>query len=69
MQNVGRLSPITYGKIPEGYVQVYTEQGAATPLSENEIHYIQGDTTVRPRHFRVFRRPSIFPLSFSAKMR
>jgi len=42
---VWRLSPITYGSVPEGYAQKYPEHGAATPLSENEIYYVQVDTS------------------------
>jgi hypothetical protein len=41
-RNVGRLSPITYGKIPDGYMQVYPEQGkAAPPLVEGERYNIR----------------------------
>jgi hypothetical protein len=41
-RNVGRLSPITYGKVPDGYTQVYPEQGqAAPPLVEGERYNIR----------------------------
>ena len=38
--NVERLSPITYGKVPSGYMQVYPEQGEAPPLVEGERYYV-----------------------------
>jgi hypothetical protein len=43
--SVWRLSPIIYGKVPEGYVQKYPEHGEAIPLNENEIYYVQVDTS------------------------
>jgi hypothetical protein len=43
-QLVSRLSPISYGKLPTGYVQKYPEQGEAPQLEENVIYYIQVDT-------------------------
>ena len=43
-QVVSRLSPLTYGKIPNGYVQVYPEQGEASQLEDNVTYYIQVDT-------------------------
>ena len=42
---VSKLSPIVYGKIPEGCLQKYPESGVAPVLSENEIYYVQVDTT------------------------
>jgi hypothetical protein len=42
---VSKLSPIVYGKIPEGFVQKYPESCMAPALSENEIYYVQVDTT------------------------
>jgi hypothetical protein len=38
------LSPITYGKIPRGYVQTYPEQGEAPSLVEGEIYTIHAET-------------------------
>ena len=36
-RNVGQLSPITYGVVPDGYIQVYPERGqAAPPIVEGE---------------------------------
>lgn len=41
-RNVGRLSPITYGVVPEGYIQVYPEQGqTAPPIVEGEKYNIR----------------------------
>ena len=54
MRNVERLSPITYGKAPEGYVQVYPEKGEAQPLLENETYYIQVSTTNANGTFKHF---------------
>ena len=47
-ENVARLSPLTYGKTPAGYVQIYPESGDATPLVENEIYYLQIDAADAP---------------------
>lgn len=38
------LSPITYGKIPLGYIQKYPEQGQAPPLLEGTKYYVYADT-------------------------
>jgi hypothetical protein len=41
-RNVGRLSPITYGVVPDGYVQVYPERGKAVPpIVEGERYNIR----------------------------
>lgn len=41
-RNVARLGPITYGKVPDGYVQVFPEQGqTAPPLVEGERYNIR----------------------------
>ena len=40
-QQVGSLSPIVYGKVPVGYVQIYPENGSPPPLVEGERYYIQ----------------------------
>jgi hypothetical protein len=45
MRGVSKLSPIIYGKIPEGCVQKYPENGPAPALSEGETYYVQIDTT------------------------
>ena len=44
-QLVSRLSPITYGKMPKGYIQIYPEKGEAPKLEENATYYIQVDTS------------------------
>ena len=41
---VSRLSPIAYGKTPNGYIQVYPEQGEAVLLEENVAYFIQVET-------------------------
>jgi len=41
---VETLSPITYGRVPPGYVQVYPEQGEAPPLVERETYFIDIST-------------------------
>lgn len=41
-RNVERLGPITYGKVPDGYIQIYPEQGQAVPpLVEGERYNIR----------------------------
>jgi hypothetical protein len=40
-QNVERLGPVTYGKVPQGYKQVYPEQGEAPRLVEGERYNIR----------------------------
>jgi hypothetical protein len=44
-QQVWQLSPIRYGKMPEGYIQIYPEQGEAPQLEENVTYRIQVDTS------------------------
>ena len=44
LRNVGRLSPITYGSIPEGYTQVYPENGQPPLLVEGQKYYVQVDS-------------------------
>ena len=39
------LGSITYGEVPDGYVQVYPEHGEAPPLLEGERYYASFDTT------------------------
>jgi len=46
--NVGSISPLSYGIIPDGYEQIYPEQGNAPPLSDERIYYIQVDTNDAP---------------------
>jgi len=41
LQTVERLSPITYGRVPKGYVQIYPEHGEAPSLVEGEEYHIQ----------------------------
>lgn len=41
---VGSLGSITYGKVPDGYVQVYPERGEAPPLLEGEQYRAFFDT-------------------------
>jgi len=43
-QTVSSLSPIEYGKLPRGYVQVYPEQGEAPELEENVTYLIDVET-------------------------
>lgn len=43
-QTVSRLSPIIYGKLPKGYIQVYPEQGEAPELDENVTYLIEVET-------------------------
>lgn len=38
------LSPITYGRVPKGYIQVYPEKGTAPPLIEGERYFLQALT-------------------------
>jgi len=40
LRSVETLSPITYGKVPSGYMQVYPEHGEAPPLVEGERYYV-----------------------------
>ena len=40
-RNVERMGPISYGQVPEGYVQVYPEKGQAPPLVEGERYNIR----------------------------
>ena len=40
-RSVEKLSPVIYGKIPEGFEQVYPEHGAAPPLVEDERYYVR----------------------------
>jgi len=43
-QIVSRLSPIIYGQLPKGYIQVYPEQGEAPELEENVTYWIEVET-------------------------
>jgi hypothetical protein len=40
-QSVESLGPVTYGKVPKGYKQVYPENGEAPPLLEGERYNIR----------------------------
>lgn len=39
--DVETLSPVIYGKVPDGYKQVYPERGDAPPLVEGEHYYVR----------------------------
>jgi hypothetical protein len=41
---IENLSPIIYGKIPPGYMQIYPQQGEAPPLVEEEIYTVFAET-------------------------
>lgn len=43
-ERIETLSPITYGKVPPGYMQVYPEQGEAPPLVEKETYFVDIST-------------------------
>jgi hypothetical protein len=43
--SVGKIGTIVYGKVPEGYRQIYPETGEAAPLVEGERYYIRVDTS------------------------
>jgi hypothetical protein len=43
-ERIETLSPITYGRVPLGYVQIYPEQGEAPPLLESESYFIDVST-------------------------
>jgi hypothetical protein len=38
---VGNLGSVTYGKIPEGYEQIYPEKGEAPPIIEGQHYYVR----------------------------
>jgi len=40
-RSVEKLSPLIYGKIPEGFEQIYPERGEAPPLVEGERYYVR----------------------------
>jgi hypothetical protein len=40
-RNVKEVSPVTYGKVPDGYVQVYPAHGEAALLVEGEHYHVQ----------------------------
>lgn len=43
-QAIASLSPIIYGKAPQGYRQVYPEQGEVPPLVEGEKYFVDVST-------------------------
>jgi hypothetical protein len=44
-ENVEALSPITYGRVPTGYIQVYPEQGANAPaLVDGQKYFVDIST-------------------------
>lgn len=53
-EDVESLSPLTYGKVPAGYVQKYPEQGEAPPLTEGEVYYVRVDTNNANGAFKHF---------------
>ena len=40
-RDVRDVSPVIYGKVPDGYVQAYPENGEAPPIVEGEHYYVQ----------------------------
>jgi hypothetical protein len=40
-QGIEKLSPVTYGNVPDGYIQIYPESGMAPPLIEGERYNIR----------------------------
>jgi hypothetical protein len=40
-RNVVEVSPIIYGKIPDGYKQIYPEKAGPPPLIEGERYHVQ----------------------------
>lgn len=42
---VGELKRITYGVVPDGYVQVRPQLGSAPPLMEGQKYFYSADTT------------------------
>jgi hypothetical protein len=43
-RTVGDLGSVTYGKVPDGYVQRYPETGAAPKLDEGQHYYVRVTT-------------------------
>lgn len=43
-RSVSSFGSLVYGKVPEGYVQVYPEKGETPPLIEGEIYNIRVST-------------------------
>jgi hypothetical protein len=43
-QSVGDIGEVVYGKVPEGYRQMYPESGPPPSLIEGERYYIRVDT-------------------------
>lgn len=40
-RRVEELSPLTYGVVPDGFEQIYTERGEAPRLVESEKYYVR----------------------------
>ena len=40
-RRVEQLSPLTYGRVPDGFEQVYPERGEAPSLLEGERYYVR----------------------------
>ena len=45
LKGVRSIGPITYGKVPLGYEQIYPENGEAPPLVEGERYFVRVKTT------------------------
>jgi len=43
-RSVGDLGSVTYGKVPDGYVQKYPETGGAPKLDEGQYYYVRVTT-------------------------
>jgi hypothetical protein len=41
---IEKLSPLSYGKTPAGYIQTYPQSGQAPPLVEGERYYLRVET-------------------------
>ena len=39
--SVGRIGSVTYGKVPEGYKQIYPEKGEAPAIIEGQHYYVR----------------------------
>lgn len=42
--DVGEVGKLTYGVVPDGYIQVFPERDSAPPLVEGEVYFIQVST-------------------------
>jgi hypothetical protein len=53
-RSVEKMGPITYGQIPSGYKQVYSENGEAPPLIEGKQYAIKIDSINAPGVIKEF---------------